>query len=594
MKKDKSDKLSKIRHSSAHILAQAVMNLYKGVKLAIGPAIDNGFYYDFEFPKAVKISKNDLPAIKNEMIRIIKEKQEFVRSDKSIDEAISFLKERNQPYSRELAEDLKKQGHESVSFYKNGNFINLCSGPHVKSSDDIRAVKLLSVAGAYWKGDEKNKMLVRIYGTAFESEKELVMHLENLKKAKQNDHRKLGKQLDLFCFSDLVGPGLPLYTPKGSVIIEELQKHIEKVCRKYGFEKVITPHIAKINLYKLSGHAEKYPEEILHVSSERYKDWAMKPVQCPHQAQIYASRPRSYKELPIRYMESNKQYRGEKPGELRGLERVIAITVEDGHSFCRVDQVKEEVKIIVRIIKEFFEALGLWQSKWVSLSVRDYENLDKYIGDSKEWDICEKLLQEVSDEMKLDARVCEGEAAVYGPKLDFMFKDALGRDVQIPTVQVDFASPGRFQLSYIDEKGKEVPPVMVHRAILGSYERLLVVLLEHFGGALPLWLSPVQVVVLPVSEKQSEYARDLCNNLKTQEIRVELNDKSNPLSARIREAQMQKIPYIVVVGDKEAKNKSISVRMRDGKQVPEMQFEKFVEDIKKEIEDKALKTNYNL
>ncbi|MDD3647508.1 MAG: threonine--tRNA ligase [Candidatus Dojkabacteria bacterium] len=582
------DNLKRIRHSSAHILAQAVMSLYPDVKLAIGPAIDDGFYYDFEFPEEVKISRNDLSAIEKEMKKIISQKQIFSKSYKSIDDAIKFLDQKNQPYSKELAEDLKKSGHKKVSFYKNGDFINLCSGPHVKSSDEIKAVKLLSVAGAYWKGDERNQMLVRIYGTAFPSERALKEHLENLKKAKQNDHRKIGRQLDLFCFSDLVGPGLPLYTPKGSVIIEELQKHIEKVCRKYGFEKVMTPHIAKIGLYELSGHAEKFPEEILHVNSERYKDWAMKPVQCPHQAQIYASRPRSYRELPIRYMESNKQYRGEKPGELRGLQRVVAITVEDGHSFCRVDQVKEEVKIMVKIIKEFFESLGLWESKWVSLSVRDPNNLDKYIGKQDEWELCEKLLQEISDEMKLDAQVCEGEAAVYGPKLDFMFKDSLGRDVQIPTVQVDFASPRRFKLSYIDEEGKEQLPVMVHRAILGSYERLLVVLLEHFGGALPLWMAPVQAAILPISEKQNGYARKLLNKFKENEIRVELNNKSIPLSARIREAQLQKIPYIVIVGDHEVKDKSISVRMRDGKQRANQEIDKFIKEVQDKIARKEI------
>ncbi len=408
------------------------------------------------------------------------------------------------------------------------------------------------------------------------------------KELAKNDHRKLGRKLDLFCFSDLVGPGLPLFTPKGSIIIDELQKHIEGVNMKYGFKKVMTPHIGKLELFELSGHADKFSEELFHVRNKRYSDYVLKPVQCPHQTQIYASKPRSHKDLPIRYMESNKQYRAEQSGELSGLSRVIAITVEDGHSFCRVDQVKEEIKLMVNIIKEFFNALGLWGSQWVSLSVRDYDHLDKYIGDTKDWDKCEEMLAEISDEMNLDAKRCEGEAALYGPKLDFMFKDSLGREIQIPTIQVDFSTPKRFELEYINEKGKKLHPVMVHRAILGSYERLLVLLIEHFGGAFPLWLSPVQVIVLPISEKQQDYAVKVYSRLKKEDIRVEIDDKDEPLSARIRDAEVQKTPYMVVVGDKEIKEESITVRKRGKDKNEEEKVEEFAKQLKKEIQDKEI------
>lgn len=586
MKNDK--KLEKLRHSAAHVLAQAVVNLYEDVKLGIGPAIDNGFYYDFVFPKDVKLSKDDLGKIEKEMKRIIKENQKFKQSEMKAKEALKFLKENDQPYSAQIAEALLKDGEKKLSFYQNGPFINLCSGPHVKSTKEIKAIKLLKVAGAYWKGDENNIMMTRIYGTAFNSKEKLKKHLENIKNAKKRDHRKLGRKLDIFCFSDLVGPGFPLFTPKGTAIIEQLRKHIEKVNRKYGFEKVMTPHVAKIDLFKLSGHADKFPEEILHVSSKRYKHLAMKPVQCPHQTQIYASKLRSYRDLPIRYMESNKQYRGEKPGELSGLSRVIAITVEDGHSFCKVDQVKEEVKIMVKIIKEFFSALGLWGQHWVSLSVRDPKKPEDYIGQPADWDKCENMLEEVAEEMNLGAKRCEGEAAVYGPKLDFMFEDALGREIQIPTVQLDFSTPKKFDLYYIDENGDKVPPVMVHRAILGSYERLLVLLIEHFGGAFPVWFAPVQAIVLPVSEKQTNYAESVLKKMKKSDLRVEIDNRPEPLSSRIRDAQEQKIPYMIIVGDKEVEAGNVSIRDRKGKQKNNVELKGFIKDLLEEIHKKVI------
>lgn len=577
-----------LQHSASHILAAAVKRIYPEVKIGIGPAIENGFYHDFEFPEGVNISEADFPKIEKEMQKIIDEDQEFVKSMKSAKEARELMEKEKESYKLEILKGLVDQGEKEFSFYQNGDYISICKGPHVKRSSEIKAFKLLSVAGAYWKGDEKNQMLSRIYGAAFNSKKEMKEHMEMIEKLKQNDHRKLGQELDLFCFSDLVGPGLPMYTPRGVAIKEAVQKHIEKVCYKYGFRKVMAPPLAKIKLFEISGHAKKYPEELFRVESERYEDLVMKPVQCPHHTQIFASRPRSYRELPIRYMESDKQYRAEKSGELSGLNRVIAITVEDGHSFCRVDQVKEEVKIMVNIIKDFYSAIGLWGRHWVSLSVRDYDHPENYIGSPEDWDKCEEMLQEVSDEMKLDAKRCEGEAALYGPKLDFMFKDSLGREIQIPTVQLDFATPKKFELSYVDETGKKVAPVMVHRAILGSYERFLVLLIENFGGAFPLWMAPEQVRVLPVKEDQNDYAQDIVDKLEDEGVRVERDIKPDALSAKIKSAQQYKVPYMVILGEKEEKAGKISVRSRDGKESHDVDLDEFVADLKSEIEEKRI------
>lgn len=561
--KNKNYSLEIIRHSTSHILASAISQLYPGTQFGIGPAIENGFYYDISFPKDVKLTDNDLVLVKNKMQEIINSKLEFEHSSLEIDEAVRLFTDLKQPYKVELIKELVQDGNISVSIYKLGDYTDLCIGPHVENSSAIKAFELLSIAGAYWKSDEKNDMLTRIYGTAFGSQQDLDEYLEAQKKLKERDHRVLGQQLDLFCFSDLVGPGLPLFTPRGTAIKEALQKKIEGICYNKGFRKVMTPHIAKIGLYKLSGHADKYPEELFHVNCDRYQNYVMKPVQCPHQTQIFASRPRSYRELPIRYMESEKQYRAEKSGELSGLSRVLAITVEDGHSFCTVDQVKDEVKLMVEIVKEFYEALGLWGTNWVSLSVRDPKHPEKYIGDPEDWIICEQMLEDISEEMELNAKRCEGEAAVYGPKLDFMFKDALGRQIQIPTVQLDFATPKRFNLEYTNEKGEKQNPVMVHRAILGSYERLLVLLIEHFGGNFPYWLAPEQVRVLPVQAKHIDYAKEVLFQIEQCGVRVEGDYRDVSLSDKIKDARLYKVPYMIIVGDKEIENKTITIRGRD-------------------------------
>jgi threonyl-tRNA synthetase len=573
--------LEKIRHSLAHLLAMDVLKKQPGSLLGIGPVTENGFYYDFEFANHAP-RPECLPKLEKGIRELIKQNIKFEREEISAEEARKIFS--NQPYKLELIDELEKSG-EKISVYKSGNFTDLCAAPHVESTSeiDLKAFKLTKTAGAYWKGDEKNKMLTRVYGVAFETEKELKNYLELLEEAEKRDHRKLGKELDLFTFSDLVGPGLPLFTPKGTIIKEELQKRIEEISKSYGFQKVITPHLAKIDLYKISGHAEKFGEELFQVNSHHRQNYVLKPVQCPHQTQIYASRPRSYRDLPIRYMESEKQYRDEKPGEIAGLQRTIAITVEDGHSFCTVGQVKDEIKNMVLIIKDFYTSLGMWGNHWVSLSVRDYEHQEKYIGDEKDWDKCENILQEVSDELNLNAKKIEGEAALYGPKLDFMFKDSMGKELQIPTVQLDFATPKRFGLKYTNKEGKEETPVMVHRAILGSYERFMMLLIEHFAGAFPVWLSPVQAKIIPVSEKFNGYGEAVLKELKENGIRAEIDKSDETLGKRIRDAELQKTPYVLVVGEKEKDNGMVAVRSRKDGDKGAIKLEKFIENIKKEI-----------
>ncbi len=566
-------------HTTSHILAQAVKRLFPEAKLAIGPAIENGFYYDFDVEKP--FSEEDLAKLEEEMKKIIKENEVLERKELPRKEAILLMQEKGEPYKVELIEDLKDG--EVISFYQQGDFVDLCRGPHLPSTGCVKSVKLLSSSGAYWRGDEHNKMLQRIYGISFPKASELEEYLNKLEEAKQRDHRKLGRELDLFCFSEYVGGGLPLYTPKGTIVKEELQKEVEKICRNYGFQKVSCPSLANISLFETSGHAQKFNDELFRVNSPKGHEFVLKPVQCPHHTQIYASKLRSYKDLPIRYMESDKQYRAELQGSVGGLSRVYAITIEDGHSFCRIDQVKDEIINMCNIIRDFYTKMGLWEEHWVSLSVRDYEHPEKYIGSKEDWDLCEQMLQEISDELKLDAKRCEGEAALYGPKLDFMFKDALGREVQIPTVQVDFSTPKRFGLYYIDENGEKQAPVMVHRAILGSYERFLALVLEQFKGAFPLWLAPVQVKVMPISDKQLDYSKKVVNQLQEEGIRVELDDRQEKIGYKIREAQLQKVPYMLILGEKEVEAQNVGVRSRKDGDIGAMEMDELIGKLKEEI-----------
>lgn len=448
-------------------------------------------------------------------------------------------------------------------------------------------VKLIRISGVYYEGNVENEMINRICGKAFTSEEDLNSYLAFVEEASLYDHRKIGRDLDLFCFSDYVGPGLPLYTPRGVIVKDALQKEIEKVCRKYGFQKVSCPSLADISLFETSGHAMKFNDELFRVSSPKGHNFVLKPVQCPHHTQIYASKLRSYKDLPIRYMESDKQYRAELQGAVGGLSRVYAITVEDGHSFCRIDQVKEEVINMCNIIKDFYSSLGLWNDYWVSLSVRDYDHPEKYIGDDADWDICEKMLQDVSLELGLNAKKCEGEAALYGPKLDFMFKDALGREIQIPTVQLDFATPKRFDLEYIGENGEKCTPVMVHRAILGSYERFLVLLLEQFKGILPIWLSPVQVQIIPVNIKyHDEYCKKLLHRLLEEDIRAEYDNSNESMGKKIRQSNMMKNPITVIIGDSERDKEMVSFKKLGSNDNISMSLEAFISYLKDYIKSR--------
>ncbi len=583
------ENLENKRHSLAHIMAAAVKEIWPQAKLAIGPAIENGFYYDIDFGED-KLVETDFKQIEKKMSHIVKQNLKFEKEEKDAKVALAQAIEEKNPYKQELIEDLIAEGETKLSFYTIGKFSDLCRGPHIESTIKIKpgSFKLQRLAGAYWRGDENNKMLTRIYGLAFEDKDDLDKHLAYLKEAEARDHRKLGKELDLFCFSDLVGPGLPLFTPKGMVIIDELRYHIEAVCRRYGFQKVMTPHLAKIDLFEISGHAQKFSDELFHVNSEKGHEFVMKPVQCPHQTQIYASRTRSYRDLPIKYMESEKQYRAEKSGEVGGLSRVYAITIEDGHTFCRPDQVKQEIKDLVNIIKDFYSALGLWGQHWVSLSLRDYDHPEKYIGEPSDWDICEQMLAEVSDEMGLNAKRQEGEAALYGPKLDFMFRDSLGKEIQIPTVQVDFATPKKFKLVYTDKDGSEKNPIMVHRAILGSYERFLALIIEHFAGAFPLWLSPVQVKLISVSEAHAPVCEKLASELRAEDIRVELDISNETVGNKIRKAVAEKSPYMLVIGEKEASSENLSVRDRGQNDSRTISKTDFISELKEKIKNKSL------
>ena len=455
----------------------------------------------------------------------------------------------------------------------------------IKKLDNNIFVKLIRISGVYLEGNKENEMIQRIVGKSFKSKEELQEYEKVLEEAKERDHRKIGQDLDLFCFSDYVGAGLPLFTPRGTIIIDELKKEMERICKNYGFEKVSCPSLADISLFETSGHAAKFDDELFRVSSKKGHNFVLKPVQCPHHTQLYASKIRSYRDLPIRYMESDKQYRAELKGAVgNSLSRVYAITVEDGHIFCTKEQVKQEIINVCNLIKDFYKSMNLWKNHWVSLSVRDYLHPEKYIGDKEDWDLCESLLQEVSDELKLDAKKCEGEAALYGPKLDFMFKDALDREIQIPTVQLDFATPKRFGLFYINEKGEKEIPVMIHRAVLGSYERFLVLLLEQFKGVLPIWLSPVQVNIIPVNMKyHDEYCKELKQLFQDESIRVNYDNRKEQMNKKIRESIQMKNPYTIIIGDKERDNNLISYKKLGEEKTITISKEEFLIQIKEEI-----------
>ncbi len=599
--------LDKIRHSLAHIMAAAVQKLHPEAQFGVGPVIENGFYYDIKLDNP--LDAQELKKVQKEMKKLISAKIDFVREEWPIDEAIKYFKEHKQGFKVELLQDLKTKGTTAVadagdsdlidnsvekittvSVYKTGNFIDLCRGPHIKNTSeiDVDSFKLDKVAGAYWRGNENNPQMQRIYGVAFENKAGLEVYQQMVIEAEKRDHRKLGQQLDLFTFSDLVGPGLPLYTPKGTVLINQLKAALNEISNKYDMQPVSIPHLAKLDLYKISGHAEKFEDELFKVESHYKQEFVLKPVNCPHHTQIYASRPRSYRDLPIRYIEQTMQYRDEKPGQIGGLQRTRGFTVDDGHTFCRVDQIKHEAEMIAEIIESFYKNLGLWGNHWVSLSVRDPKKPEAYIGEPSDWDEAEQMLKEIAQERGLDAKRMEGEAAIYGPKLDFMFKDALGRETQLATIQLDFAMPKRFELVYTDETGKEKNPVMIHRAILGSFERFIMLLIEHFAGAFPVWLAPEQARVLPVSDKFNKYAHEVALKLKEAGVRVETDDSSESLGKKIRNVEMMKVPYALIVGEKEQKSRSVSVRRYQKGDEGQQKVNVFITTLLKNISDKSL------
>lgn len=558
---DNLDQLAELRHSAAHLLAAAVLEVYPDAKPTIGPSIDDGFYYDFKLTNP--ISDTDLLVIEQKMQELVKDWQEFTRQEVTADEARAIYK--SNPYKIELIEELDKAG-ETITLYKSGNFVDLCRGGHVDSPQkSLKHFKLLSTAGAYWRGDEKNIMLTRIYGTAFFSANELVDFLKQKEEAKLRDHRKLGRELDLFTFSDLVGGGLPLWTPKGTLLRNLLDEYVWQLRLARGYERVTIPHITSRALYETSGHWAKFANDLFKITTREGHEFAMKPMNCPHHTQIYAHLPRSYRDLPQRYAETTMVYRDEQSGELNGLSRVRCITQDDAHVFCRESQLEDEMYAIWDIIETFYEACGFPELK-LRLSLSDPEQMDKYLGSRDQWDKAEEQLRDMAKKRGVEFFEAIGEAAFYGPKLDFMTKDSLGREWQVATIQADRSMPNSFDLFCTNEAGEKERVVMVHAAIMGSIERFVSILIEHHAGKFPFWLAPVQVKVLPITDAQIEYSKSVASQLQKSGIRVEIDTRSERLSAKIRDGQMEKVPYMLIVGREEIESGTVSVRDRDGQE----------------------------
>jgi len=580
-KDQNNDQLHAMRHSLAHIMATAVTTIWPEAKLGVGPVVESGFYYDIDVP-GVTISTDDFKQIEAQMRKVINAKQPFEQSDKSIDEAIKWAESAKQPYKVELLNDLKRAGTtvakdldadelgtitdgdsavDSASFYTNGDFTDLCRGPHVEDTGKVGAFKLMRVAGAYWRGKEGNPQMQRLYGVAFDTKEELHNHLEMLEEAKKRDHRKLGKELDLFVVSDLVGAGLPLFTPRGTVLREELARYSNELRETRGFEKVWVPHITKHELYEKSGHWTKFGEELFLVKSQETSDQlVMKPMNCPHHTRIYESQPRSYRDLPIRYLETTTVYRDEKSGELGGLSRVRSITQDDSHVFCRPDQIEAEINALLSAATELYATVGMQLR--VRLSYRD--ETDAYLGDPTLWSSAQKQLKDAVVDNELEYYEEDGEAAFYGPKIDFMATDAIGREHQVATIQLDFVQPERFELEYITDDGSRAQPVMIHSALLGSIERFLSVYIEHTGGRFPVWLAPEQLRIIQVkdSDELDVFVDDITTQAKLQGIRVTTDRSNESVSKKIRNAELMKVPYTLVIGEKELETKQLSPRIR--------------------------------
>ncbi|MEN6569694.1 MAG: threonine--tRNA ligase [Rikenellaceae bacterium] len=569
-------------HSSSHLMAEALELLYPGVKFGIGPAIEIGFYYDVDLGERI-IAESDLKRIEDKMLELAKERQHFVRREVSKEEAMKTYSEKGDQYKCELIRDLEDG---SITFYTNGSFTDLCRGPHLVDTSVIKAVKLTSIAGAYWRGNEKNKMLTRIYGVTFPQKKLLDEYLIFMEEAKKRDHRKIGKELELFAFSQKVGQGLPLWLPKGAQLRERLENFLRIVQKKGGYLPVITPHIGQKELYVTSGHYAKYGADSfqpIHTPQEG-EEFLLKPMNCPHHCEIYKTKPRSYKDLPLRFAEFGTVYRYEQSGELHGLTRVRGFTQDDAHIFCRQDQIKEEFNKVIDIVLYIFKTLD-FKDFTAQISLRDPENKEKYIGSDENWEKAERAIIESAQEKGLNTVIVLGEAAFYGPKLDFMVKDAIGRKWQLGTIQVDYNLPERFDLEYIGSDDKKYRPVMIHRAPFGSMERFVAVLIEHTGGRFPLWLAPDQAVILPVSEKYNEYAKKVVNLLTNNDIRALIDDRNETIGKKIRENELKRIPYILIVGEKEAEAGTISVRRQGEGDKGTMTADNFVEVVNREIKE---------
>jgi len=611
---DQADQLNAMRHSLAHILATAVQKLWPEAKFGVGPVVDYGFYYDIDLG-GVKISEEDFVKIEAEMRKVIEADVPFEKSDKPIDEAIKWAQDSKQPYKEELLNDLKRAGTtaakdlnseelgtiadgeakvETVSFYKDGDFIDLCRGPHVESTGKVGAFKLLRVSGAYWRGNEKNAQMQRIYGVAFDSEDDLGKYLEMLEAAKKRDHRKLGQELDLFVFSEMVGSGLPLFTPRGTILRDELTAFSNQLRQRYGFAKVWTPHITKKELYEASGHWAKFGDELFLVKSQETSDeLVLKPMNCPHHTRIYASQPRSYRDLPVRYLETTTDYRDEKTGELGGLNRVRALTQDDSHVFCRDDQVEEEINNLLAAASELYSTVGM--SLRVRLSYRD--DTDAYLGSPELWTSTQEQLKKAVEANKLDYFEETGEAAFYGPKIDFMATDAIGREHQLATVQLDFVQPERFKLEYVAEDGSKKQPVMIHCALMGSIERFLSVYIEHTAGRFPVWVAPEQVRLITVNQEEAtvEFATKLHRQAKELGVRLEVDNANESVGKKIRAAEIAKVPYVIVIGDKEITSGEVVPRIRKDMAVMEVPLtvgvDEFLKTVANEAKSRVLKTS---
>ena len=576
--KDKQGK-STMWHSTAHLMAEAIEYFYPNVKFAIGPSIDNGFYYDMEFPAGVSFSSENFKQIEDKIKELAKKKEAYKRQPISKKEAIKYFK--HNEYKLELLENLIDG---EITMYQQGKFVDLCKGPHIPHTGYIKAIKLLNVAGAYWKGDEKNKQLTRIYGVSFPKKKDLDEHLYNLEQAKKRDHRKIGKEMKLFTFSNKVGQGLPMWLPKGAYLRDKLVTFMKEAQLKSGYQPVITPHIGSKELYVCSGHYEKYGEDSFQPikTPNENEEFFLKPMNCPHHCEIFKSEPRSYKDLPLRFAEFGTVYRYEKSGELHGLTRVRGFTQDDAHIFTTPNQLKVEFEKVIDLVLYVLNAMG-FKEFTAQISLRDKKNIHKYIGSDQNWDLSEQAIIESAKSKKLETIIEYGEAAFYGPKLDFMIKDALGRQWQLGTIQVDYNLPERFNLEYKGSDDKMHKPVMIHRAPFGSLERFIALLIEHTGGNFPLWLTPEQVIILPISEKYNEYCNNLLIMLKISDIRAHVDDRNETTSKKIRDAELNKIPYMVIIGELEVKEKLLSIREHGGNNLGKMSTDKFCKLIQAEI-----------